>query len=165
MLGKRGDQLLACFRLHTGPNIEPGSAEPSEAASVNAWVWVSDTHHDPPDARINYRIATGRRAPVVGARLHGDVEHPATGLSSSFPQRDDLGVRLAGSTVEAPPDHFSPFDHHGTDRWVWTGPADSLSSKPDCQPHEGSVGRHGCFFLRPLRATLRGRARRSLINS
>ena len=76
---------------------------------------VARAGHDLGDARAYQRVGTGRRRPVVGARLHGHVHGRSRCRLARSRERDDLGVGAALALVPPLPDDRAVAHDDGPD--------------------------------------------------
>ena len=99
-------------------DLDPGRAQPAQAAAVHDVVRVAQRHDAAPHPRLDDGVHARRRAPVVRAGLERAVERRAPGLRARLPQGHHLGVVGARPLVPAAPDHAARTDDHRPDDGV-----------------------------------------------
>ena len=96
-------------------DLDPGGAEPLEAARRSSRVRVADRRDDRANSGLDERVRARRRSPVVGAGLERDVERRAARPLARRLERGDLRVRAAGPLVPALAHDLAVADEHRAD--------------------------------------------------
>ena len=163
-----GGQEPRLVRTRPDHDRDARAPELRDAAAAHAGVGIDHGHDDAPEPEADERVRAGRRAPVVRARLEGDVERGAAHPPAGGAQGLDLGVRRAGAAVEALADDAPAAREDGAHRRVREGAPEALGRQRERARHEARVGPSAHDARRRRRraaARRRGFPRRSAIRS
>src|SRR6266545_1806391 len=128
---------LGGARAHPDLDLDAGGAQLREALAADVGVGVLDGRHHPGDAGGDQRAGARRGAPVVSAGLQADVAGGTGGAAGGPPQRQRLGVGLAGGAVEALADDLAVAHQHGANHGIGAGAAEPERGQVERSPHPG----------------------------